>query len=86
MKTFSEYDQQNPKIWEYFKKYSFEAKKKGLTHYGAKSIFEIIRWHSNLYGNDGFKLNNNYTSMYARKMIKEHPEFKGFFKLRKINK
>ena len=33
---------------------------------------------------DGFKLNNNFTSRYARLIEREHPELRGFFRKRRL--
>ncbi len=84
MIDFKKYDQENPMIWESFKKYSFQAKEKGFDNYSAKGIFEIIRWHTGISGNDMFKLNNNFHADYARKMMLEFPNFNGFFRLREL--
>ena len=81
-KTFEQYDKENPEIWIYFRKYAFEAKRKGFKNYGAKGIFELIRWHTGVSGNDKFKINNIYTPDYARKMMKEFPQFEGFFRIK----
>jgi hypothetical protein len=84
MINFNKYDQENPQIWQLFKKYTFEAKEKGFKNYSAKGIFEIIRWHTAANGNDSFKVNNNYTADYARKMMKYNPVLNGFFRLREM--
>ena len=84
MMNFKKYDKDNPEIWEAFKKYSFQAKSKNFKNYSAKGIFEIIRWHTAINGNDVFKLNNNYHADYARKMMLYFPEFIGFFRVRKL--
>lgn len=84
MINFQQYDSDNPQIWREFVKFSKEAKRKGFDHYSAKGIFEIIRWHTTTSGNDQFKLNNNYHADYARKMMREYPEFDGFFRTREI--
>ena len=84
MIDFKKYDEENPQIWDEFKKYSFQAKARGFKNYSAKGIFEIIRWHTATEGNDMFKLNNNYHADYARKMIKEFKQFEGFFRLREL--
>lgn len=85
MVNFKLYDAENPQIWDAFVKYCFETKAKGFTKYSAKGIFEIIRWHSGMEpGNDGFKINNNYTPDYARKMMETYPEFDGFFVMREL--
>ena len=84
MITFNNYHKENPQIWEAFKNYSFEAKKKGFKHYSANGIFEIIRWHTDVQSRDKYKVNNNYRPDYARKMMEEFPEFKGFFRIREL--
>lgn len=85
MKTFDQYDTENPEIWELFKRTSLEAIKKGFKNYSSKSIFEIIRWHrAGDIKEDSFKINNNYTADYARRFNNKFPQYKGFFRTRKI--
>ena len=84
MINFSKYDKQNPQIWEAFKKYAFEAKRKGFKNYSANGIFEIIRWHTDVSAIDNYKVGNNYRPDYARKMMDEYPEFQGFFRIREL--
>lgn len=81
---FNNYHQENPQIWEAFKKYSFEAKQRGFKNYSAYSIFEIIRWHTDVSARDKYKVNNNYRPDYARKMMEEFPDFKDFFRVREL--
>ena len=50
----------------------------------AKGIFEIIRWHTGVTGTGNYKLCNNYTPDYARKMMSAYPEFDGFFRVREL--
>lgn len=85
MKPFEQYHQEHPEIWDQFKKTTLDAIKKGFKHYSSKSIFEIIRWHKG--GDikkDGFKVNNNYTADYARMFSGAYPQYKDFFRTRKI--
>ncbi len=84
MVNFEQYDKENPHIWALFIHYSSEAKKKGFKRYGAKSVFEVIRWHTPPNKGIPFKINNNFTADYARKMEKEFPDFEGFFEKRTL--
>ena len=85
MINFEQYHKQNPDIWYAFKEIAMEAKMKGFKTYSANGIFEVIRWHQGTRdGNDGFKVNNNYRADYARKLMNEHPEFKGFFRIKQL--
>lgn len=83
MKTFNQYHQENPIIWEKFKELTFKAIEKHFKNYSAKGIFELIRWHTKGdIKSDGLKINNNYTADYARMFMNEFPQYKGFFRTR----
>jgi len=85
MKTFDQYNNENPEIWKLFRDTTLDAIRKGFRNYSSKSIFEIIRWHrSGEIKEDSFKINNNYTADYARLFTKTFPEYEGFFRTRKI--
>jgi len=77
-----QYDSDNPQIWVEFKNIAIELILKGREHYGAKSIFEVIRYHTAVKGKGEFEVNNNYTAYYARKFMREYPEYDGFFETR----
>lgn len=83
-KPFKQYEEENPHIYLLFKKYTFEAIRRGFNHFGSKAIFEVIRYSEALKkGSDGFKVNNTYTPDYVDKFEAEFPEHKDFFEKRK---
>lgn len=82
MKSFLQYDRENPQIYQEFCRIAKILIKRGKKHIGAKQVCEIIRWETLISGNDEYKINNNYTSGYARKFEKEHPEYEGIFRKR----
>ncbi len=82
MKSFKQYDNENPQIYTEFKKLAFQLINRGYNHIGAKQIFEVIRWNTMVSGNDGFKVNNNYAPDYSRKFEKDHPIYEGVFRKR----
>ena len=85
MIDFKKYHKENPHIWEAFVKFAFQAKARGFKNYSANGIFEIIRWHTAVHANsESYKVGNNYRPDYARKMMKEYPEFEGFFRVREL--
>lgn len=84
-KDFWQYHTENPEVFQLFLRFARQAKRAGMKRYGAKSIVERIRWHIAIETNDPeYKLNNNYTSRYARLLEREYPEFEGFFIKRRI--
>jgi hypothetical protein len=84
MINFQQYHNDNPHVYWLFLHYAKRTKSKGFKNYSANGIFEIIRWHTGLKKGDVFKINNNYRPDYARKMMDEYPEFKGFFRVRTL--
>lgn len=82
---FEKYHYENPIIYEQFKKFALQVKESGKQRYGAKAVFERIRWFFDIETKgDTFKINNNYVSRYVRKLIKEMPEFNDFFATREL--
>ena len=80
--SFKKYHEDNPQIYEEFKKLAYQLIKRGYRRLGSKQIFEVIRWQTMVSGNDGFKVNNNYTSDYARLFESDHPHYAGYFSKR----
>jgi hypothetical protein len=83
---FFEYHEKNPHVFELFVKYAKKVKASGYKHYGMHTIMHRVRWHINIDTEDpdGYKMDNNYSSRYARLLAKEYPEFEGFFHTRKL--
>lgn len=82
-KSFSQYDKENPQIWDAFQRYSRQLRASGRKRIGAKLIMERIRWDSAIGGyGDFFKIDNNHTAGYARKMIEYDSDFATLFQTR----
>jgi hypothetical protein len=76
----------NPQVWQKFRLLALKIKAKGYDRWGAKSLWEVLRWEmaleTNAPGNSP-KLNNNYTSRFARKLMEEE-DFRAFFETRSL--
>ncbi len=76
----AEFDRKNPQVWELFKKLAFEAKRKQYDKFSARTIIHLIRWNTSTEtGGEKYKINNNYSPYYAKKFVREFPQFEGFF-------
>lgn len=85
--NFEEFHNANPGVFELFHRFAMQVKNSGRTRYSADAILHRIRWHMDIDTNaaDDFKINNNWSSRYARKLMKEHPTvFGGFFEVREL--
>ena len=84
-KDFDQFDRDNPQIYKYFVSFSKTAAVNN-SNYSARGIFHRIRWETSVNTQDqDFKLNDIWTAYYARKFMKDYPEYEGFFRLRKEN-
>ena len=82
---FAKFHAENPGVYQKFVVYAHDVREAGFNQFSARAIIHRIRWHMDIEtkSGDGFKINNNHSPYYARKMMREYPEFKDFFSLRK---
>ena len=83
---FDAFHAENPDVWRRFEFHALALARKGVKHYGAKTVYEYLRYTYDLAtrSDDGLKLNNNYTAYYARLFKQEHPECADLFSYRRI--
>ena len=81
--AFEEFDEENPVVWDLFKRFTGEAIDAGLEHFGSQAILERIRWETTISTSGVFKINNNFGPFYARKFHRHYPNHDGFFITRK---
>lgn len=81
---FEQFHNDHPWVYHRLKDLALAIKQTGRDHYGMKALFEVLRFEHAMESNklDGFKLNNNYTALYARKLGQEVPQLEHFFKYR----
>jgi hypothetical protein len=84
--SFKEYHEKNPIIYEYFKEYLREVVKAGKKKTSAKMILNRIRWEIYIKTNseEEYKINDAFTSRYARLFADEHPDYEYLFNFRKL--
>lgn len=80
VENFELHHAKNPHVYAAFSKY---AKQVALhrDYFSAKAIFHRIRWDSAIGEFDSeFKISDGWISHYARKFMKDNPQYDGFFK------
>ncbi|MGD3109524.1 hypothetical protein [Streptomyces sp. YGL11-2] len=82
---FEAFHQLNPWILEHLEALTADCVERGLRRIGIGMLFEVMRWQ---YGRatrgEPWKLNNDFRSRYARRLIELHPEWSPLFETRKI--
>lgn len=82
---FLDFHESNPHVYELVELFTFQVIDSGYHHYSINSIFERIRWHTNIETNQtDFKLSNNHRAYYARHFMEKNPEYAGFFRTKKL--
>lgn len=80
---FAEFDRANPGVYSALRSLALEAKRKGWHRASIKLFFERLRWlHAIRTQGSQYKLNNNWHAFYARKLMDNEDELKGFFTTR----
>jgi len=85
--AFRAFHEANPHILENLLHLARIARDAGCRRMGIKAIFEELRWNYNILTGvpqGEFKLNNNYSSYYARLLVKTDPSLEGLFELRSL--
>lgn len=82
---FMRFHKDHPEVYDSFVQLANEAKEKGFKSIGAHLLIQRIRWESHIARKQNtYKICNNHFPYYARLLILDHPEFEGFFELRKL--
>ncbi|KUO04581.1 hypothetical protein [Streptomyces caeruleatus] len=77
---FHAFDARNPHVYRALERMAARRLAAGATRVGVKDLFEELRCQLP-YGVAG--LNNNFTALYARRLIDDHPHWVSVFELRR---
>ena len=82
---FWAYHEANPKTYRKIVNLCREVKGAGHEHFSMDAIFHRLRWYMVVEAKtkEPFKLNDHYTSFYARLVAKQEPDLCDFFEMRK---
>lgn len=73
-------------VYSEFVRFAREVRISGRKQYGAKAIWERLRWHFQIERRAGeeYSLNNSYVSRLARVAAYREPDLKHFFEFRRL--
>lgn len=74
----------HPEVWDEFVRLAFIAINRGHKSYGARALWGVMRWNSDMGDGDqdAFRLNDHHSPFYARRFHRMYPDHDGFFQLR----
>ena len=82
LEKFKKYHNDSPQIYNNIVQMARQKKTEGFSAYSIRTIWEVLRWNSEISGKDAYKLNNNYVPYYARLIMQNEPDLAGFFEVR----
>ena len=85
---FQEFAAAHPDVERHLVDVCRRWRNRGGGEWSIKAAWEIIRWEHLFKGlpdpAETYKLNNSYTSRYARRIMRRCPELAGLFELREL--
>jgi hypothetical protein len=80
---FELFHARNPQVYAALRSMALELCARGHQKYGIKALFEVLRFNAAMQTHgDTFKLNNDFTALYARLLMDQEPELEAFFEIR----
>lgn len=86
-RQFQQFHNDNPEVFAQLRALALRWVEAGASRVGIATLFETLRYTSALAGvrdGQGYRLNNNYRSRYARLLMEQEPRLAGLFQLRTI--
>lgn len=83
---FARFHRENPRIYRRLVDLARQVKGAGHTHCSIDFLYHRLRWYHivELKSKEPFKLNDHYTSRYARAIMRFEPDLCDFFQVRKL--
>lgn len=85
---FEAFHNEHPEVFDELRALCRRWLERGRARWSIWSAFAVLRWERRLAGlpapDELYKLNNNYTGYYARKLMEEDPSLEGIFELRRM--
>lgn len=79
----------NPWLLDELAQHALQLKREGYPRWSVDGLLHHIRFACRRKideGKNGFRVNNNFSAFYSRRLMEQYPELQGFFriKLRKV--
>lgn len=84
--SFEQFHRDNPQVYVEFKAFLRELYRAGIRKTSAKLIINRVRWERQIQtkSNDEFRINDAFSSRYARLFCEEYPAYASMFNQREL--
>ena len=82
---FERFDRLNPNVYRLVVMLARQSIAAGATRISMKQIFENLRASYRIarVSNEPWKINNDFSALYSRKLVEQYPDLRPYFELRK---
>lgn len=79
------YHKANPHVMPILVNMAYEVSRSGQRNIGINMLFEVLRWKINVetVKTEGFKISDPLAAVYVRFILRDHPDLRGVFVLKK---
>ena len=79
------YHNANPHVMSILVNMAYEVSRSGQRNIGINMLFEVLRWKINIetVKTEGFKISDPLAAVYVRFILRNHPDLRGVFVLKK---
>ncbi len=83
-KRFLTFHREHPEVYYELLRLLLQARASGAEKIGIRVLWEVMRWNDVIIGSKarGLKLNDHFTSFYARMIAERNPELAGMLSYR----
>jgi hypothetical protein len=83
---FEAFHERHPEVYQEIVRCAKIVKAAGFAHYSIDALIQRVRWHFQFERDkvEDFRINDHFSSRYARLLMEYEPGFEGFFELRKL--
>lgn len=85
---FERFHARHPEVYRELKELCITWRSRGRHRWSIDAAMHVLRFQRRMAGlpdeSEAYKLNNNYTSRYARLLVERNPELDGLFEMRRM--
>lgn len=83
---FRDFHAANPDVYDGLVRLARAGKARGAKKLGIEQLYAVLRWETFMRTSrdSGFKLNDHFTSRYARLIMEQEPDLAGIFEIRRL--
>jgi hypothetical protein len=81
--AFDLFHAQHPEVYVWLREKALGLRHRGREHYGLRALWEVLRFHTAMGDfHADYRLNDHHPPFYARLLMRDVPELRGFFETR----